>query len=185
VAVRYMVLAGLFAALIAISSQVALPLGPVPHTLQVFFVMLAGMVLGGRWGFTSVAVWVLLGLFGLPVFAQGKAGLPVLVGPTGGFLIGFMLCAFLVGWLTERAGVSAVKTVGIMLLGLAVAYLFGLAGFMASFAYFLHKPMTWSQALTLAVVPFLPFDFIKTLMAAYLGLKVRRALDRAGFIQNR
>lgn len=184
-AVRYMVLAGLFAALIAISSQVTIPIGPVPHTLQVFFVMLAGMVLGGRWGFTSVAVWVLLGLFGLPVFAQAKGGLSVLVGPTGGFLIGFMLCAFLVGWLTEQVGVSAVKTTCIMLLGLAVVYLAGLAGFMASFAYFLHKPMTWSEALTLAVVPFLPFDLIKTLMAAYIGVKVRQALSRAGYIQNR
>ncbi len=184
-AIRYMVLAGLFAALIAISSQVAIPIGPVPHTLQVFFVMLAGLVLGGRWGFTSVAVWVLLGLFGLPVFAQGKAGLPVLVGPTGGFLVGFMLCAFVVGWLTEQARVSVVKTICSMLLGLAVVYIFGLAGFMASFAYFLQKPMSWSQAMTLAVVPFLPFDFIKTLMAAYIGVKVRRALDRAGYIQNR
>ncbi|MDR3589736.1 MAG: biotin transporter BioY [Negativicutes bacterium] len=184
-AVRSMVLAGLFAALIAISSQVAIPIGPVPHTLQVFFVLLAGMVLGGRWGFTSVTVWVLLGLFGLPVFSQGKAGLPVLVGPTGGFLIGFMLCALLVGWLTERTEVSLVKTVWIMLLGLAVVYVVGLAGFMASFAYFLQKPMTWSQALTLAVVPFLPFDFIKMLMAAYVGVKVRRALERAGFVQNR
>lgn len=184
-AVRPMVLSGLFAALIAISSQVSIPIGPVPHTLQIFFVMLSGMVLGGRWGFTSVAVWVLLGLFGLPVFSQGKAGLPVLVGPTGGFLIGFMLCAFLVGWLTEKAGASVTKTALIMLLGLAVVYLVGLAGFMASFAYFLHKPMTYSQALTLAVVPFLPFDLIKTLMAAYIGVKVRLALARAGLIQYR
>ncbi|MDR3560011.1 MAG: biotin transporter BioY [Negativicutes bacterium] len=183
--VRCMVLAGLFAALIAISSQFAIPLGPVPHTLQVFFVMLAGLVLGGRWGATSVAVWVLLGLFGLPVFAQGNFGPSVLVGPTGGFLAGFMLCAFCVGWLTERVGVSLAKTSGIMLVGLLIVYVVGLAGFMASFTYFLHKPLTIKEALTLAVVPFLPFDVIKSLMAAYIGVKVRRALGRAGFIPSR
>lgn len=182
---RQMILAGLFAALIAISSQVAISLGPVPHTLQVFFVMLAGLVLGSRWGFASVAVWVLLGVFGLPVFAQGKAGIVELVGPTGGFKVGFMLCAYIVGWLTERAGASIVKTASFMFAGLAVVYLVGLAGFMASFAYFLHKPMTWDKATAFAVLPFLPYDVVKTLFAAFIGVKVRRALIRAGFITNK
>lgn len=181
--IRNMILAGLFAALIAISSQVSitLPPNPVPHTLQVLFVLLAAIVLGGRWGFTSVLVWVLLGVFGLPVFTQGKAGAAVLLGPTGGFLVGFILCAFLVGWLTERASAGFGKTFAIMLLGLAVAYAIGLAGFMASFALFLHKPMTWGQAVTFTVVPFLPFDIVKTLAAAYIGVRLRRALARAGY----
>ncbi len=182
--IRFMILAGLFAALIAISSQLYIPIGPVPHTLQIFFVLLAGLVLGSRWGFTSVGLWVLLGVFGLPVFSQGKAGVAVLAGPTGGFLVGFMVCAFLVGWLTERGGVSFGKTFSFMLLGLAMVYLVGLAGFMASFEYFLHKPMTFDKALILAVFPFLPFDFVKALMAAVIGVKVRRALVRAGLIQN-
>lgn len=182
--IRSMILAGLFAALLAISSQVSIPIGPVPHTLQIFFVLLSGLVLGSRWGFISVGVWVLLGVFGLPVFSQGKAGIAVLAGPTGGFLAGFMLCAFLVGWLTERTGVSFGKTMAFMLLGLALVYLVGITGFMASFAYFLHKPMTLDKALTLAVLPFLPFDLVKTLMAAYIGVKVRQALVRAGLIQD-
>lgn len=181
--VRNMILAGLFAALIAISSQVSitLPPNPVPHTLQVLFVLLAANVLGSRWGFTSVLVWVLLGVFGLPVFTQGKAGAAVLLGPTGGFLVGFIICAFLVGWLTERSAASFARTFAIMLLGLAVAYVVGLVGFMASFAFFLHKPMTWGQAVTFTVVPFLPFDFFKTLAAAYIGVRLRRALAKAGY----
>lgn len=181
--IRNMILAGLFAALIAISSQVSVPIGPVPHTLQVFFVMLAGIILGGRWGFVSVLVWIALGAFGLPVFYQGKAGLMHILGPTGGFLFGFALCALLVGWLTERASRSYGKTLLVLLLGLAVVYAVGLAGFMASFTFFLKKPMELDKALSLAVLPFLPFDIVKTAVAAYIGVKVRRALIRAGYIQ--
>lgn len=181
--IRNMVLTGLFAALLAISSQISIPLGPVPHTLQIFFVLLSGLVLGSRWGFASVAVWILLGLFGLPVFAQGKAGAAILVGPTGGFLLGFMFSAYIVGLLTESAATPAlVRTVGVMLVALIAAYGIGLIGFMASFQYFLHKPMTWDKALSLSVLPFIPFDIVKSLMAAYVGVRVRRALARAGYL---
>ncbi len=185
--IRNMILAGLFASMLAISSQVSLllPLSPVPHTLQIMFILLAGAVLGCRWGGTSAVVWVLLGVFGLPVFHQGKAGAVHLLGPTGGFLIGFILCAFLVGRLTERSDNTLVKTALIMYGGLAVVYLVGLVGFMASFAFFLHKPMTWGQATTLAVLPFLPYDIVKTFIAAYIGVRVKKALIRAGYIADR
>lgn len=179
---KVMVLTGLFAALHIVGSQLSIPIGPVPHTLQIFFVLLAGAVLGGRWGGLSVAVWILLGVFGLPVFAQGKAGAAVLLGPTGGFLIGFVLCAYFVGLYTERAAMPEFgRTLVVMLAGLALVYVLGLAGFMASFKYFLHKPMTVTTALTLSVAPFLPFDIIKTVLAAYVGVKVRRTLARTDF----
>lgn len=179
---RNMILAGLFAALLALGSQIFIPIGPVPHTLQVFFVLLAGIVLGSKLGLTSIAVWILLGAFGLPVFAQGKAGIAVLAGPTGGFLAGFAAAAFLVGWLTERSKHTLGRTAVYMLAGLMVAYLIGLAGFMLSFKYFLNKPMTIQTALSVAVLPFLPFDIVKTLMAAYIGTKVRIALERSGLV---
>lgn len=181
--IRNMILAGLFAALIAVSSQfsITLPLSPVPHTLQTPLTLLAAVVLGGRWGFTSVLVWVLLGVFGLPVFTQGKAGAAVLLGPTGGFLVGFILSAYVVGWLTERAEADFVKMFAFMLVGVGVIFSVGAAGFMASFTFFLHKPMTWGQTVTLAVAPFLPFDIVKTLIAAYIGVRLRRALARAGY----
>lgn len=178
-AVRNMTLAGLFAALLAISSQIFIPIGPVPHTMQIFFSLLAGMILGGRWGGTGVGLWVLLGVFGLPVFSQGKAGIVVLAGPTGGFLLGFILCAYTVGRLTEEKESTLGRTTIVMLLGLMIVYAVGLLGFMTSFRVFLHKPMTWEQAFLFTVAPFLPFDVIKTLMAAYVGVKVRRALKRA------
>jgi biotin transport system substrate-specific component len=143
-------------------------------------VLLTGLVLGRRWGLTSVIIWVLLGLFGLPVFAQGKAGIAVLVGPTGGFLLGFVLCAYLTGWLMERSDLTYKKVLVIMFIGLMIIYAVGFLGFMISFEYFLHKPMTWNKAVALSVTPFLPFDAIKAILAAYLGIKVRRALLKAG-----
>lgn len=179
--IRNMTLAGLFASLLAVSSQISIPLGPVPHTLQIFFVLLAGILLGGRWGFASVAVWIALGVFGLPVFTQGKAGLAALAGPTGGFLIGFALCAFFVGKSMERSNSGYFRTFAIMLAGLAIVYAVGLSGLMLSFQYFLHKPMTLEKAVAIAVAPFLLFDIVKAAMAAYLGNKVKRALERAGY----
>lgn len=177
---RNMILVGLFAALLAISSQVFIPIGPVPHTLQIFFVLLAGVILGSKLGVISVAVWILLGTFGLPVFAQGKAGIAVLAGPTGGFLVGFMAAAFIVGWLTERSKLTSGRTAVYMFAGLMAAYAIGLAGFIISFKYFLNKPMTLQTAVSVAAAPFLPFDIVKTLMASYIGTRVRLALVRAG-----
>jgi biotin transport system substrate-specific component len=175
-----MILVSLFAALLAVSSQFSLLVFLVPHTLQIFFVLLAGLVLGARAGAMSVAVWVLLGVFGLPVFAQGKAGFGVLLGPTGGFLIGFILCAYLVGYLTEDRPSKLLRTLVSMFAGLFLVYAVGLSGFLVIFEFVLHKPMTVGQALLITVAPFLPFDIVKSITAAYIGVKVRRALLRAG-----
>ena len=182
-----MILASLFSALITISSQIAFPLpfSPVPHTLQVFFVMLAGMLLGARWGMVSVGIWILLGVFGLPVFAQGKAGIAVLVGPTGGFIVGFVCSAAIVGWISDRCSLTYVKVFISMLVGLIALYTVGFFGFMASFAWLLHKTVTVQQGLLLVVLPFFPFDALKIGLAAFLGVKVKRALMQAGMLSGR
>lgn len=179
---KNMALTSLFAALLAVSSQVSIPLGPVPFTMQVMFVLLAGMILGKRLGPASVVVWVLLGVFGLPVFAQGKAGAAVLIGPTGGYIFGYFACTYIVGYVAEHFELNYKHTAAAMLLGLAVIYGIGLAGFMLSFQYVLHKAMPLEKALNLAVWPFLPLDFVKTLAAVYVGVRVRRALLRAGLV---
>ncbi|WP_371376645.1 biotin transporter BioY [Sporomusa aerivorans] len=176
---KNMALTSLFAAILAVSAQVSIPIGPVPITLQVMFVLLAGIVLGSRLGPASVAVWVLLGVFGLPVFAQGKAGAAVLIGPTGGYILGYFICTYIVGYVAEHFEVSYKNTTLAMLAGLAVIYGVGLAGFMLSFQYVLHKAMTVDRALQLAVWPFLPMDIVKAAAAVYTGVKVRRALIKA------
>ncbi|SDE25572.1 biotin transporter BioY [Sporomusa acidovorans] len=180
--IRDMALTSLFAALLAVSAQISFPLGPVPVTLQILFILLAGMVLGRRLGPASVAIWVLLGVFGLPVFAQGKAGAAVLIGPTGGYILGYFICTYIVGYVAENFRLTYKATTIAMFAGLAAIYGLGLAGFMLSFHYVLHKAITLDQALNLAVLPFLPLDFFKMLIAVYGGVRIRRALVKAGLL---
>lgn len=182
---RKKLLASLFAALLCVSSYIVIPVGPVPVTLQVLVVLLAGAVLGAELGALSVVLWIVLGVFGLPVFAGGKAGPMVLLGPTGGFLYGFVVCAYIVGGLVRLKSGSRYFTAGAMLLGTAAAYAFGLAGFMASFAFFLQKPMTLQQALSMAVLPFVPMDLVKVGLAAWLSPVLIRSLNRTGLLEGR
>ena len=182
---RKKMLVSLFAALLCVSSYVVLPIGPVPVTLQVLFVLLSGAVLGAEMGALSIVIWIMLGAFGLPVFAGGKAGPMVLIGPTGGYLLGFVICAWTVGCLTRGNPRSKLRSGAAMLVGLTIAYAVGLAGFMASFAFFLQKPMTLQQALTIAVYPFVAFDLVKLVLGAWLAPVLIESLGRAGFAERR
>ena len=94
---RGMIYASLFGALTAIGALVSIPLQPVPVTLQTLFLYLAGSLLGGSLGALSQLIYLVLGVIGLPVFSGGKAGLGVFLGPTGGYLIGFVAGAFVTG----------------------------------------------------------------------------------------
>jgi biotin transport system substrate-specific component len=95
-----------FSILTAISAQVSIPIKPVPFTLQTVIVLLAGAFLGAKNGAYSQMIYILMGIIGLPVFAQtadGTMGIARLFGPTGGYLIAFPLAAFMVGYLTEKS----------------------------------------------------------------------------------
>ncbi|MDV0445195.1 Biotin transporter BioY [Methanimicrococcus sp. At1] len=107
--IKKMVLAALFAALIAVGAYIKIPITPlgVPITLQTFFVLLAAVTLGRNWGTVSVIVYLLVGFIGFPVFAGGNSGLGILFGPTGGYLYSFIFVVFIVGWMSD---LSAKKT---------------------------------------------------------------------------
>ncbi len=125
------VLVVLGSALIALAAQLAIPLpgSPVPVTGQTFAVLLVGAALGPRFGPVSVALYVVEGLIGLPVFTGGTSGATRIAGPTGGYLAGFVLAAFVVGFLAERGWDRRIWTcVLAMLAGEVVIYVFGLAG---------------------------------------------------------
>lgn len=160
----------LFAALTAVGAAVAFPLAfsPVPVTLQTFFVVLAGAVLGPVWGPVSQLAYLAAGVSGLPVFAGGLAGPGALLGPTGGYLVGFVLGAWTAGLLT-RAGSSWPRLTFGLLAAHAVIFLFGtshLVVFVGS---------AWDRAFLLGVAPFLPGTVFKTAAAVAL-LRSRRAL---------
>ena len=151
--------------LIAAFAQINIPLNPVPITGQTFAVLLVGMVLGSRRGALALVTYLAEGAAGLPVFAEMRSGVATLLGPTGGYLFGFVAAAWLVGWLAERGfDRSLMKTLAAMALGNAVIYLFGvlwLSRFVGSFA-------GEQGALALGMYPFLIGDTIKALLAALL-----------------
>ena len=99
---RMMLYTLLFTALIILGSYISIPMGPVPVLLSTLFIYCSGLLLGKRWGTLSVALYVLLRLIGLPVFSGGSGGLHHIYGPTGGYLLGFIVAAFLIGWVSEN-----------------------------------------------------------------------------------
>ncbi|MCL1915134.1 MAG: biotin transporter BioY [Desulfovibrionaceae bacterium] len=158
--IHRLVWTSLLAALVAVGAFVALPIGPVPVTLQTLFVLLAGLTLGARNGTLAVTLYLAAGSLGLPVFAGGKAGLAVLLGPTGGFLLGFIPSAMFCG-LARGLGVKKyLPALLICVGGTAVTLLAGTVQLMLVLHISLEK------ALAVGVLPFLPGGAAKCLAAA-------------------
>ena len=145
--------------LVALVAQISIPLQPVPITGQTFGVLLVGAALGFRRGALALGTYLVQGAIGLPFFAGGASGLARLLGPTGGYLIGFVFAAALVGALAERGWDRRFpSTLAAMALGNLVIYLFGLP--------WLAQFVGWEKVATLSLLPFLPGDALKMLLAA-------------------
>lgn len=165
--VRKLVYAALFAALTAVSAWVVIPLPYVPVTLQTFFVILSGSALGAYFGALSMLVYLLLGFMGLPVFSRGQSGLGVLAGPTGGYLVGFVLCAIVAGLIVKmRKSPGLLWYMMAMAAGTLVIYACGLA----QLALILHMPP--DTAFIVGVLAFIPGDIIKIIIAALVAKKL-------------
>lgn len=158
-----MVYISLFVALIAVCSWISVPTA-VPFTLQTFAVFLTVGLLGGKRGTAAVTVYLLLGFLGLPVFAGFRSGFGVMLGPDGGFLLGFVLTA-LVMWLCLRLfGNGTVALVFAMLFGLLVCYVLGTIWFVAVYAGGTGEAGILT-ALTACVFPFVIPDIVKIAVA--------------------
>ena len=164
---RMMVHASLLAALTAAGAYLAIPIGPVPIVLQNLFVFLAGLLLGSRWGSASVAVYLLAGAVGLPVFAGGLGGIGRLAGPTGGYLVGFLPAVLVIGWITEKAKEGFVIDVIAMSCGAIIIYVFGAAWLK------IVTGMTLAKTLAVGVYPFLFGDAVKIAAAVPIAKALR------------
>ncbi len=162
----------LFAVLIAVCSWISIPL-QVPFTLQTFAVFLTCGLLGGKRGTLSVIVYLLLAAVGVPVLAGFKGGLGSLLGPTGGYLLGFVFIGLIMWALEKPAKTSVPVLVLSMVLGLAVCYAFGTAWFMVVYAKN-SGPVGLSTALGWCVIPFLIPDAAKIALATVLTKALRR-----------
>lgn len=174
---RNLILSGLFAAIMALLAQISIPLpfSPVPLTGQVFGVFLVGAILGARWGAISLFIYVLLGAIGLPVFHNMQGGLHMILGPTGGYLWGFVLGGYILGRIVEQSD-SSVNMVAGMLLCLLAIYALGVLQLTLIIGLALPK------ALAIGVLPFIPLDLVKLAAAVAVVMQVRRRLRVAGLI---
>ena len=158
--------------LLAVSAQFKIPLYPVPATGQTLVVLLIGMTYGPRLGGITIAAYLFEGALGLPVFAGGAAGAAVLMGPTAGYLFGFLLAATAMGYLAERGmGRTVVSTIAAMVIGNCVIYLCG--------ALWLANFIGFGQAIVAGVLPFLYGDALKLVVAAGLMPWAWRAVRSA------
>lgn len=161
---KEMILISIFAALTAIGAFIIIPLpiSPVPITLQMLFTFLAGGLLGKKGGFLSQLIYLLLGAIGLPIFAGGAGGVGALFGPTAGYLYGFLIAGFIAG-LGERRFLPKLIS---YIVGLLIIYILGATGLM------INTGMSINKALASGVLPFIPGDIIKVILAGYLTIKI-------------
>lgn len=161
-----MIYVGLSAALIALGAWIAIPVGDIPITLQTLMICLISGLFGMKRGTLSVLIYIVLGAVGVPVFSNFKAGLGVLAGPTGGYIVGFIFTALIVGLVADKTKGQLWAVALAMVLGIAVCYAFGTAWF---YVYMQSKKaVTLSYILGLCVVPYIIPDLVKTAVACVL-----------------
>ncbi|TYO62150.1 biotin transporter BioY [Bradyrhizobium hipponense] len=172
-ALRVFVLVALGTALMALSAKVNLPLPYVPMTLQTLVVLMIGAAYGWRLGSATMIAYLAEGALGLPVFAGPVAGIAPLVGPTAGYLFGFVAAAFVTGWLAERGWD---RSVVLLFAAMAVGHLVILtAGFgWLAYGLGLGAPKAWQ----VGIVPFIAASLVKNALGATLMPAARRLLDR-------
>ena len=158
------VITALFAALTAVFSQISIPIGPVPINLAMLSVFVAGGLLGIRRAMISQLVYVLLGAVGVPVFAGFKGGFAALAGPTGGYIIGYILAEGTIALICHFWNKKVVALIVAMVAGLAVCYAFGTAWFMV--IYMKNTgPVGLMTVLGWCVFPFIIPDLVKMALA--------------------
>lgn len=172
--IRETVKIALMAAIISVLGplSVPLPFTPVPVSFAILAVYLTTYLLGAKTGTLSVIIYILIGLAGLPVFSGFTGGAAKLVGPTGGYIIGFIFIALIGGFFADKFGGKFVMSLVGMVLGTAVCYLFG------SLWLAYQMGLTLKQALIGGVVPYIAFDCVKMVFAVLLGKQVKPLINR-------
>lgn len=172
---RDMAYIAIFAVLMAVCAWVSVPV-PAPFvqfTMQTFAIFTALMTLGGRRGAYAVVTYLLLGAVGAPVFSGFRGGLGVLLGTTGGYILGFFFTALLYWLMTAKLGESLPVKAAACVLGLAVCYAFGTAWYLVLYAQ-MGKPMGLLTACSYCVFPFIIPDLVKLALATMLSRRFER-----------
>ena len=171
---RQLTLVGVMAAVTCILGPLSLPIGIIPISLTNLVIYFAVYVLGRKRATLSYIVYLFIGLIGLPVFSGFSGGFTKLFGPTGGYLIGFIFMAFISGIFIDKFSNKIYICFLGMILGTIATYIFGTAWL----AYQAH--LTFNAALAVGVLPFIPGDLVKMVIASFIGPQIRKRLISSG-----
>ena len=171
---KQMVLIALMTAVTCVLGPLSIPLpfSPVPISLTNFAIFLAIFVLGMKSGTISFIIYLLLGAIGVPVFSSFRGGLQVLAGPTGGYLIGFIFLALIMGFALDHFDRKLVPTIIGMIIGMAICYSFGTAWRAG------QRGISCVAALGVGVIPYLPGDTAKIIIVIIAGPQIRKTVSR-------
>lgn len=175
---KQITLAGLMTAVFCLLGPISLniPISPVPISLGMLAIYFVTSVLGMKLGTFSVLAYILLGLAGLPVFTGFTGGAGKLLGPTGGYIIGYIFMALICGFFVDKWGNRILPEILGMVLGTVVCYMFGTVWLAYQASY------TFPQALAAGVIPYIPVDAVKLAIALIVGRQIRARLLKAGLL---
>ena len=172
-----MAVTALMAAVMCVLGPLTVPIGAVPISLANFVICLTAWLLGPKFGTLSVAVYLCIGLIGVPVFSGYGAGLAKIAGPTGGYLVGYPLLALIGGLFIEKSnGNPVVSGIGLVL-GDAACYVLGTAWFV------FQMQCELGYALSVCVYPFIALDLAKIVVSCVVGALLRKRLVQAGVLK--
>ncbi len=169
------VIIALMSSFVAVCSFVSIPVGSVPVTLQTFAVFVCVGILGKNRGTVSVLIYILLGLAGIPVFSGFQSGLTALMGPTGGYIVGFLPAVFVAGLIIEKTGKKIPFMIASFLAGLIICYIFGIVWYIFVFA---DGKTSLYSAFTLCVLPYVLPDTVKIVLSAVVSKSVGERLKK-------
>lgn len=169
---------GVLTALICVLApfSIPLPFTPTPISFANLAIYFSACILGAKKSTLSVIIYLLIGCIGIPVFAGFSAGFSKVAGPTGGYLIGFLFIAFISGFFVEKFENKISMYILGMILSTAICYLFGTVWLS------MQLKLSFNTALLMGVIPFIPGDFVKILIASLLGIKLRSKLKLLNLI---
>ncbi|MGN0483068.1 MAG: biotin transporter BioY [Lachnospiraceae bacterium] len=180
---RDLILCALFTTLTAVGAFIKIPIPVCPFTLQFLFTMMAGLLLGSKKGACSVGVYVLLGLTGLPVFTEG-GGIWYIFKPSFGYLIGFVIAAFVTGYFAEHlkrwtiGGILAANFIG-----MAIVYITGMAYYYVICNYVINTPIGIGPLFLYCFILAAPGDVCLCILAAFIAKRLKPILRKAGYME--
>ena len=173
---RMLILTALCTAIICILAQITIPLPLVPITGQTLAIGIVATILGSKYGTLASLLYLILGAVGIPVFSGFSGGLGVIVGPTGGFIFGFIPTAFIIGYYLEKTSFTVINAIIANIIGMLVTLTIGTVYLK------IGANLTWTAAFLGGFAPFIIVGVVKGVLAAWLGIVVRNRLNSANLL---